>query len=1320
MHFTKEKQISLYPTQGEFYEYYLSNFLPDYQLNCKIYPQVPNVQIMNQCEEIYRLKGNQLISLSSNTTHFSTLSIGNKIIMYEWKNKILQQVGESVNIDNSFNCFNINLSKFFSIIVDCYKQNELFLIQLMDTQSIIAYQIQSYEPNSTKIQSIINGTNAFIIYAQYFEMYSILSLFSSFFVNQSSLYNQFVDFDIPITISPKIYVMTLKEILQLSISSESQFYQEYNYSIPFFLHPVISINAYYDLRTFPQCDQIALISSQNYVPYLLGCENSIVLVAPNEKLQYESAFKILKNNQFVVIQLKDKILIQELEVNNIYNYHLNHSKNSIIYFNSDNELFVFNHHISVYKIQLPSLQVNLTNLKIAGNNYAFSLICQNELKYFTYSNIQLQVLLQNDTNVYVIFNQYFSQYSFLEITAKHTFVSFSGQLLQYQQNPDGIPLKFTLTSQQKAGEIMQSYQLVQSLSIFQPNYYLTSQYLIGFNNDSIDILWSQNIIESYQFTKLCSISISINASSLQIAYSIYPQKIIIGLSDKHNIYLFQYYNESNSIISYANFTFKRSFSDFVATYNSIIILIPKKEIIIMTFNFTTIFTLNQETINQFFNKILFNPIQIVVNSQLQSSLLYINNIYEVIIISIDQNNFPIPISLIEVNFKIKQINLVNQQLILSYICNNDQYICFQVWNVQYLPKYYYLKNLYSLNVDSKVVIQSDNLFLYVTFSNYTVYIYNPSLPYHSSLYQILQLISPIQCASAIKSFQVYIPQFQYIKSMILLSDNTIYQINRDQKFELSVEFNNYNLNYSVNYPYIIYNYTVSSLLNNTAYQQTPNQSLLLYSNFTVFNNETYLRINLSLDNIIPQSLKFSYPLNLFLDRQVGYCGIVYNKTYNQNNQCSVSLNRSYSIPNLNNFSLITSINNECFALQNNSYIQMVNTNLNNLSNLSYSNLKLSLCLNSTSQNYTLYSICQNQTSQYLLNFTLNCDNKIEMINIQQFPFKFQNISKMSVILNQIFILGTFKQSFQQLYWFNFDLVELTGPYHQSDDFSIAKIPQMIYDGQSQKIIVFYTMNFQIHYIVLSIGNSTIQSQGVVEIEFCNQKQICSPLPNFYILVLIMQTYYQSVTILVSDTYFSYIVVVRLEQFKLYNKNDFTKGRAIRSIPNYGNLTNTGNSFYLNGVLTQQFQLNYKNNSHFIVGVYYFNLFDENFIQPILMQSSFETSIKDYAIIIDQQYRNGTSLYFYNQTLYNYSIGTQNVTCIAYTKKGYMIVPIFCLNEFQYGIYNITFYLPPKFHHNFGSSAYILFSMILLLLSYFYFKFKSRTRNLEPIQYQIEL
>ncbi|CAD8119095.1 unnamed protein product [Paramecium primaurelia] len=155
---------------------------------------------------------------------------------------------------------------------------------------------------------------------------------------------------------------------------------------------------------------------------------------------------------------------------------------------------------------------------------------------------------------------------------------------------------------------------------------------------------------------------------------------------------------------------------------------------------------------------------------------------------------------------------------------------------------------------------------------------------------------------------------------------------------------------------------------------------------------------------------------------------------------------------------------------------------------------------------------------------------------------------------------------------------------------------------------------------------------------------------------------------------------------------------------------------------QQFPLqDQQNQSQFIVGVYYLNnLIDQNLTEPILIQGSFNTTNRNYAMIVNQQYQNGTSLYISNESIYNYPISTWNLNCIAYTNNQSMYIQIFCQNQFSNGIYDIIFYLPPKFHFNFSSSAYALFSIIILLIIFFYIRFIYKTRNLGYINAEIEL
>ncbi|CAD8130684.1 unnamed protein product [Paramecium sonneborni] len=328
-------------------------------------------------------------------------------------------------------------------------------------------------------------------------------------------------------------------------------------------------------------------------------------------------------------------------------------------------------------------------------NIGLNVIRQN----YTNANFFIQFLPKNDTNIYVIFDQYLKDQEAIYLSEIISLPSFSG--LQFKVSKEGIPLNFTSLVEQKASKLNQSYQLIQSISIINYSFkFFVNIYLIGFNSYSLDILQNnyQANEDFYQQILLTSINIYINVSSLSVAYSIYPNMLIIGLSTYDTIYLFQYLPYSNSIINYLNNTFKEKFSGFFIEISQYYNFNSKQ---ILTFNFTKSFTLNQKLL---FNNIQFNSIQVIVNMQKLSSFLYINNINEVIILSIDQNSFPIPIALIQVNFTIKQINLVSSQLILSYLFNNESNPCFQVWNVQYLPRFYYVNDLYCVNFDNNITI----------------------------------------------------------------------------------------------------------------------------------------------------------------------------------------------------------------------------------------------------------------------------------------------------------------------------------------------------------------------------------------------------------------------------------------------------------------------------------------------------------------------------------------------------------------------------------------------------------------------------------------
>ncbi|CAD8183595.1 unnamed protein product [Paramecium pentaurelia] len=1262
-------QFSLFPTEGEIFQFDLSEIFSDRSFTCKIHPQVPYVELINKHQEIYRTKGRQFLSLASNNTHFFALSQDNEVFIYEWKNQNIYQVEKPIPIDPSFKCLNINQFLGFEILLDCYKNNQLFFFQIIDSQPKIANQSQSFLPISTKIKSIVNDSKTFLIYAQYFQNYSILTLISDNFKNLSCYSNQFNDFDTPNQINPYIYVITSKEIFQFFISSDFEFQLTFNFTTNNDNEQFTNIIVYENSKQY--CDYILVLlqlsSPFGYkdVNQYFGCEYSIIYnnIGFNDDLD-SSIEKIISNKQFIIYQLNMDIVKLSSIDDFIFQLYLEINHQSQLYINVDNEL-QFKKNIVVYYISQPKLKINLTNQIIEQYNYDFSLLCNNIrntlfeeiiehfFTYFEYIHINLQInlqiLLQNDTNIYVMFNQDFPQ-DILQPDVLINFFSFSGQLLNYSPNQDKNLLNYKQATFKKIGEISEKFKLVQFIQGVLTN--TQNIYIVGYNNYQLSILLCE--IGEFDRSYLCitqnSIEIQINALSLKTAQSIYPEIIVIGLKDNNTIYLFKQ-NQNNNIYNQLNFTFEQEFSDFQVTYQNIIILIQKQEVQIMSLNFTNKFTINQQYINQHFQNIEFQPTQIVINTQTLSSFLFINNVHSVIIVSIDKNNLPIPISLLSAGIEIKQINLVNQQLILK-----------SVLNVQNLPKFYYVKSLYSVNYDNHILISSDNLFFYITFSNHTLYIYNPILPQHMSLYYMVELTSPIKCNWA---FYDHYNWQNYFDQSIILNNNSFYLLSENQAIEIFFQNEDQIFSNSTHYPQIIYNYSVTSIINSNVKFRfkkknqihiTPNQSVTLFSNFTIFQPQNFKTVILTKENLNFQENNFTYPMSLILNRQIDYCGsTIDNETYKLSELCSLSYfaSNSSKIPYSQNYQLITSINNQFFAFQNNQYISIFYDNLTKVANYTYSNLNLSDCIKSTSYDYTLYSICQNDSTQYWLIFQINQNGTLIILtNLKKLNQTFSNISKIHCILDQMLVLGSLNQQRQQLYWFNqsnniFQQINKDPSNYGCKDFSGAQFLQDNLQQKQDSIIIFYIVEMKVfHRQMLVFGNSTIfiiNPNEVILPDCFNQK--CTQ-DEYFILsshplwILIIQVYYLNVIIFLSDFVSKIQQILKLnlsilslnsfnyQEFFNFQNSFYTYqqsfGAVIKTLPNYGNSDNLGNSVYQNGVLMQQFKLKEQQNNEnkYIVGTYYLNNLAENIdvTIPILMYGSFKTLSNQYGMIVNKKYR----------------------------------------------------------------------------------------------------
>ncbi|CAK79298.1 unnamed protein product (macronuclear) [Paramecium tetraurelia] len=557
--------------------------------------------------------------------------------------------------------------------------------------------------------------------------------------------------------------------------------------------------------------------------------------------------------------------------------------------------------------------------------------------------------------------------------------------------------------------------------------------------------------------------------------------------------------------------------------------------------------------------------------------------------------------------------------------------------------------MYSVNFDNNIIIQSDNQYFYVTFSNYTVYIYNPSLPQHMSLYYILELTQPIICTSAIFLMQ------DNFNSAVLLYNNSFFKLNNFQTFNSSFDGGNPDAYYTKTYPQLIYNYSIVSGINPNSLYQTPNESVSYLSNFTTFQNQKQQQIQLTQDNLILRpinqsseinSIAFQYPINLIIDRQASDCQCI-SPQYCYIDQPS----RLHFSNNTDNFTLITSINNQFLALQNNETIQILNGELTILSNFSYSYLNFIECLISTSNKNNLYSICYNDTSQYWLTFTLNTSGIVSKFDLIQFNQTFSKIQKIGCLLDQIFILAMFNNKGQELYLFNSfnSSLQQLSVYKNNksmcQDFDIGILQSNSLDFQSNTIILFMTNGFQLYYQMMFVSANAIELSSIVsyQLQICNQQFGCFLATQIIFNLLILQTEGHNVILIASNSNISFIIKIRVLIEQILGSPALAS--VIQTIPNY-NLNNDGYIIYSDGILMQQFQ--YFFNEYF-VGIYYLdNLAQlQDPFEPILMLGQLNTTSVQKAMIVNKTNPQniGIILSFFNNSIYSQGLSTWNLTKI---------------------------------------------------------------------------
>ncbi|CAD8125440.1 unnamed protein product [Paramecium sonneborni] len=1315
------QNINIYPTNGEYFEYPISDLFEGNNLIYNYYPIIPNIQLKNAFTKISQIDGYEFQSISSNQTHFATITKENYVILYEWNNFNIQQYGQRLSIKKEYQCYNIIMIADINILLDCYAEDHFYLLNLMNTSFNIVYSIQTKKPISSKMQAIYNESELFLIYAQYYQNLSVLTLFSSQYDNLTSYQNEFIQIDIPQRENPYIYILFGQSISQFIITQNYTFYETSNFMLK---RAAQYFQVYYDYQILSQCDQLIILSydvqDQYEASRILGCVDGIINYIGGgsyDLYQSKQLIQVVFNDELVLFQSLHYLKLYTLQENEYSLGYVVINKDTQIYFNLNNNiLFTFSKQIIVYQLlAIPTLQINLTEQQVQGNKYDITI----QMKYLNLTQkglcklfMSITILDQNDLNIYlqrVLSNQV--NFPMYELTNSKKdiqfFGEFSGQLLSYNvyTNNKQFGSLNQKTFQKQFEFTNQTFYLAQIVNI-QFRLFPYNTFFIGITNEQIQIFLIGNSLQSYDLWK--AFNISIKPQALQVAYSI-SEILIIGLKDNDKIYLYQIYCNQIEPSSY-KFQFRKfeeQFS-FLVTFNNLITLFERKEIQITTLNFTDLVIINEIMINQLFNRdklLKFNPIQIAINTQSLSSCLFINNINNVIIIAIGQHNQPIPVSIIEFKFQIKQINIVNQQLVLSYICNSKSDVCFQVWNFQNLRQPFFMKDMKSVLYKNLLTILSDNLFFYVQLSNYTVLVYNPYIPEHMSLYYQLNLSSTFICTFYL-NYQSY--------QSLLYFDNSIYSLFAKQNFELQV---NQSLNFERSYPVMIYNYSVTSLLNQTAIQYTPNQSLIYASNFTMFQPKTKKNIILEKKDLNLNDRTFTIPMNLILDRQTSLCYFPNSSQNDQQDQyfsnhtCNIS-NFGYSSVNQNqkSYKLVTAVNNQFFVLQNNSYILIVNQQLEYLQLYNYTNFNFDECLKSTSFNLTLSSICQNASAQYLLSITFDLQGNVQDINSFLIPYTLIKITKINTIAYLNFILATsYNSSIQELYLFNqlnsSSMNSINNNYY-IQDFSVALFNSSQDINKQNLVILTYISDDYIYYQYLYLRKNSFE---LASNSFFHQQ---TGVPVFGVQILILQIINNQILILITSREgISGLFVFQVFQGEVFD--------IIATIPNYnfGNISLIHNSIYSNGFLLQQFQLGY----NYTIGVYQIGKFFDNTREdPILMIGSQNSTSLEYAFIGNTEHQNGTCLALHNDgSILNYSISTRLLQCHYRQRKTTVQVNILCENEFSSGSYEITFVLPPL-EINSRGWIYSLIILITLQLIGFYFLVKYRMRNFGYINPEIEI
>ncbi|CAD8084296.1 unnamed protein product [Paramecium sonneborni] len=1270
---------------------------------CRGCPQGINLQnTLNQTGKRFESK-HQFKSISSNinNTNFATITKNQQVITYGWDGDQFN-IFKSYKIDQiEYHCFNVFYTFDNSVLLDCYHQNKLLLCYLQNDTLIRVYNQQSQMPISTKIIQMINQTQVYTLYGQYYEDYQLLTLFKDknySFLNISTWQQGFQDFiqSQGLNRTNFIYLSNNTNLLQIIINESENFQilSQFNLNAEIKTFTVFS-----SLSKNSQCDQLIVLLDQELnknLWHFLACQQ-LFIEYRNYRLSLNGLntqnIQIFANDEFLILQLDQYISIRQIDFPErilkeaILEKSEKFNSTKFLYFDkSKSILFEFGIQLIAYLVAIPNLNGFFANNSISQNftiyRTIFDLIdprCQVQLQFILLSekdSLIYQQFSSNPEKDYIVINK--GYYQIIE--------NYSGSLLKLQSQ----------FSEQFVGEF-ESAVLQKVKQNFTKNFQLATMMYV---NQNLPQLFIAGIIEQQIFFYLYTPQFycqqnyqeNLNQSNFQQIQMAYNSQgsVLIGVSFESNqIQLFSY--------NFTNFTINQAmimippYKSFLLNYNCIIILTKRKEILVFSQDLNIKYHLKTDNIQQFYQEvILFRPVAIALNQQDQSSLLVIGNENQILIFSITNSAILIPICFQNLDLFILDIKLVKNKIIVIY---NDYLlnVCFQVWEFVNLKCLNFQQNLRCISQIQYQTSYSDNQFFYVKLNSDNMQVYNPSLPQHMSLYQSFPFNSSYLACTYIEEF-----------SLLLLNNNLyhLYPI-------ITMRFSpNNTLQYPTYEKVVFYFFNITTGINENVYQNTQNYTLRLINCFINITLKEYNK-NIEKDEVVVLNSEIlsnssqivTYSLINSSSYEHSQCVIYNSVTYNQNITYNVI------------FNILTAVNG-LFVLQSNKILHIVESQDYNLQ-LN----QIEECFQSYAYYSTLYSICQNKFNQLVVISFIIYDQSIQEQQTYVIETN-QIIPKQFVVLFELyFILGQINGEVD-IFIFNpkNNTISILTNCKDCTYFSLTNFRNITKASEQISLIgVFYVCSSQLYYKILNYNQNTqeiIFQTRDMKLYFFKIPEIQSLMP---VQVLVVKNFYSEVVLLLTTlNHFTIIISISYD----FSKSQFKPQQIISSIPPYGNFT-LKNSQLSNGILMNTYQ-NHSLSFHYT----FYNLTQiniANFNIPLLMFGG--SPPQDFqqlnAFFYDQQNHQGQLLLFNGSQGSIYDIIPMSIICSfnlsIFEKSEKFRYQLQAQNAFGQNGTELIF----SYSRNQDNWAYGLISIVAICLILAIYTYLKKVKNLKPVNYDEE-